>query len=434
MSQASIVLRQRRAAIVQNMHDATEVSGFPQEAQDRWNVLDKEQKSLETQINSMEATDKLSSELAESRTAHKETAQPGQDVDSRISPAGKSDEKRASKEYNSAFDNMIRSAGHTIAPVLEEVRTYAGLESLVGGGNGEYVVPVGFQKQLEIKLKQHGGMRQVCRVLNTSTGQPLQYPTMDDTSNSGEWLAEAGAVGQANPSFGRVTFTANVASSKQVLVSVQLLTDSAFDVQSLLSDSMGIRLGRTINNGYTLGNGSGAPNGIIPTVVAYGGGSQLVQAVGANSTNNVGSTTANSVNIIDDLDALITKVDPAYRIGSRFMANQSTIDTWRKQKDGFGRTLWNVSVAAGEPDTIYSYQYQWNQDMDQLQNIQSPPVKKNTVLFGNFEHYVIRDVGPVTFFIFQETFMSTLQKAYQAFLRTDSQLLQGAAFSLLQNS
>jgi HK97 family phage major capsid protein len=297
----------------------------------------------------------------------------------------------------------------------------------VGHGDGEFVVPVGFQKELEIKLKAYGGMRNVCRVINTSTGNPLQWPTMDDTANDGEWLAEATTIGQVNPAFERITFTANVASSKQVLVSVQLLKDSAFEVQSLLSDAMGIRIGRRVNLGYTKGNGSGQPNGIIPEVVAYNSGSQIVTAVGANSTNNPGSTDLNSVNLIDDLDALITKVDPAYRIGAKFMAHQSTLDTFRKQKDGFGRPLWNVSVSEDEPDTIYGYGYQWNQNMDTL------AASANSVLFGNFEHYVIRDVGPATFFVFQETYMANLQKGFQAFLRTDGQLLQGAAFSVLEH-
>jgi HK97 family phage major capsid protein len=218
-----------------------------------------------------------------------------------------------------------------------------------------------------------------------------------------------------------------------VLVSIQLLQDSAFDVQSMLTDMFGIRIGRKINNGYTLGNGTGQPNGLVPGVEAYNDGSQVVTAVGANSTNNPGATALNSVNLIDDLDALITAVDPAYRAGAKFMAHQATLDTFRKQKDGFGRPLWNVSVSDDEPDTIYGYPYQWNQDMNQLPATASPPYSPYSVLFGNFEHYVIRDTGPVTFFVFQETYMATLQRGYIAFLRTDGQLLQPAAFSVLQN-
>jgi HK97 family phage major capsid protein len=427
MSAQSIALRQKRAAIVQNMHDLTEATSFPAESEKRWKELDLEQKAIESQINAMEATEKLHNELRESKNGHKETAQPGGldtiRADAKLTKVQRAHQIRATEEYNTSFDRYIRTGRPD--ELLEEVRTYAGLEALVGNSTGEFIVPVGFQKELEIKLKAYGGMRNVCRIINTSTGNPLQWPTMDDTANDGEWLAEATTIGQVNPSFNRITFTANVASSKQVLVSVQLLQDSAFDVQSMLSEAMGIRLGRRVNIGYTTGSGSGDPDGIVTALIAFNGGSQLVTAVGANGTNNPGATTLNSVNLIDDLDALITKVDPAYRAGAKFMANQSTLDTFRKQKDGFGRTLWNVSVSEDEPDTLYGYGYQWNQSMAAL------GAAAHTVLFGNFEHYVIRDVGPVTFFVFQETYMANLQKGFQAFLRTDGQLLQPVAFSLL---
>ena len=109
------------------------------------------------------------------------------------------------------------------------------------------------------------------------------------------------------------------------------------------------------------------------------------------------------------------------------MAHQSTFDALRKQKDGFGRPLWNVSVADGEPDTIYGYGYQWNQDMELA------GASNYSFLFGNFDHYVIRDVGPATFFVFQETYMANLQRGYISFLRTDGQLLQPSAFSVLDH-
>ena len=36
-------LRRQRAALVQEMHDLTEKSSFPREAQERWNDLDEQQ-------------------------------------------------------------------------------------------------------------------------------------------------------------------------------------------------------------------------------------------------------------------------------------------------------------------------------------------------------------------------------------------------------
>ena len=425
MSQKSIELRQRNT-LVQEMHDLTEKSSFPAEAKARWEELDKQQKELETRITAIETSEKLVADMAQ--TDHVERAKPNADP---AAPAWREDraatltEKRGSKEYNSAFEQHLRTGRANTS--TEELRTYSGLSEYTSGVDGEYLVPIGFQKELEIKLKAYGGMRNACRTITTSTGNTLNWPTADDTTNTGEWLAEAGTIAQTNPAFGQVQFTSNVCDSKQVLVSVQLLQDSAFDVQSMLVDMFGIRIGRKINNGYTVGNGSGQPSGIVPYVATYNTGSQVVTAVGANATNNPGSTDLNSVNLIDDLDSLITKVDPAYRPGAKFMANQGTLDTFRKRKDAFGRPLWNVSVSEDEPDTIYGYPYQWNQDMA------TPAASAYSVLFGNFEHYVIRDVGPATFFVFQETYMASLQRGYISFLRTDGQLLQPAAFSVLQH-
>jgi len=62
-----------------------------------------------------------------------------------------------------------------------------------------------------------------------------------------------------------------------------------------------------------------------------------------------------------------------------------------------------------------------------------PGANNYSVLFGNFDHYVIRDVGPATFFVFQETYMAQLQRGYISFLRTDGQVLQPAAFSVLKH-
>jgi HK97 family phage major capsid protein len=417
----SLELRQKRAALIAEMHDLTEKTSFEADQQKRWNELDAEQKTLETRISAIEASEKLSAEM--NGTQHVERTQPNAaPAENRAVRANHVAETRASKEYNDAFEQTIRTG--RIAPALEELRTYSGLDAQ--SGQSEYLIPIGFQKEIDTKLKAFGGMRNVCRVINTSAGNTLNWPTMDDTSNTGEWLAEAGTVGQVNPNFGQVQFTSNVADSKQVLVSIQLLQDSAFDVQSLLSDAFAIRLGRITNAGYTNGTASGQPSGLLNGVGSTGI-TNVEYAVGAASNNS--SSSYNEVNSVgtDDLANVISAIDPMYRPSAKFMANQSTFDFLRKVKDGFGRPIWEASLDASSPDRIYGYPYQWNQDMESI------GATNNSVVFGDFSHYVIRDVGPMTFFVFQELYMASLQRGYISFLRTDGQLLQPAAFAVLQH-
>jgi HK97 family phage major capsid protein len=115
------------------------------------------------------------------------------------------------------------------------------------------LVPVGFEQELEKKLSYYGGLYNICRTISTATGNPLHYPTMDDTANTGEWLAEAAGVGSADPAFSEVVFGANLLSSKQVKISVALDQDSAFPMEGVLSDAFGERMGRSLDTALWVG-------------------------------------------------------------------------------------------------------------------------------------------------------------------------------------
>ena len=434
-------LRQQRSALIAEMHDLTETSGFPEEAQTRWAEKDKLQKALDSQIRRMEETDTLLEEQRKvivppqppiadpaAAAATRETATTGPEA-----AVKRLKEKLGSEEYRSAFFNgyIRRGAQASAAQVnmLEDVynesRTYTGLN--VGTGTqGGYVVPIGFQREVEIKMKAYGRMRENCRVINTTSGGILDWPTMDDTANYGRWVAEAASVVQTNPTYGQVQFSAYLGSSDQVLISVQLLQDSAFNLEDELATAFGIRLGRLTNYAYTKGTGNGQPNGLVTSILAQAS-PNTVQAVGSTTNDGIsGNTEANSIGS-DDLDDLISAVDPAYRTNAIFMFNWRTIDALRKLKDRYGRPLWVSSLAVGEPDRIYGYKFDWNADMDAM------AAGANSAIFGDFSKYVIRDVGGLTVVRFNELFMGSHQIGFQAFLRTDGQLLQPAAFSLLHN-
>ncbi len=408
-------LRQKRAALVQEMHDLTEKTSFTEEAQRRWKELDGQQEQLRAQIESVEKSEALQKEMDSVDPARRQHSPLG--TETRVTRENFG-EVRASEEYRSEFRGWLRDG--RVSKSLEEVRVYSPLDD-VTGANGEYLIPTGFQKELEIKMKSFGGMRRNCRVVTTSMGNTLQWPTMDDTLNAGNWLSVNSAVTQQNPSFGQVTFTSNLASSQQVLVPVQLLQDSAFDIESELQDAFAIRLHRVTNAAYTNGTGVGQPNGIVPQITN-------IRIATGSSVNDGGTETGGTSIGTDDLVGLIDLVDPAYRPGAMFMAHWSTIDALRKLKDKYGRPLWEVSMASGAPDMIYGYKYDWNADMAAI------ALNAKTLLFGNFSKYVVRDVLGITMVRYNELYMPNHQLGFQAYLRSDGQLLQPAAFSLLQQA
>ena len=432
MSARERELRQKRYGLVQKMNEITKRGTWTDAENTEWRNMRDEVDKLAKQIE----TGELVSEMREFNVP------PGSQLDNgerrvnttelvrRMRAATTYRERtrldieiRSSQEYRDDFGEYARTG--QISQLLNEFRVqgaelrYTPLDN-VTGANGEFLIPVGFQKELEIKLKAFGGMRRNARVITTASGNTLQWPTMDDTTNTGAWLAVNAAVPQQNPAFGQVPFTSNLATSQQVLVPVQLLQDSAFDVEEVLSDAFAIRLGRVTNLAYTLGTGAGQPSGLIPAITNI-----VVPAGGSVNSGNVGDTYAVSIGT-PDLDNLIAALDPAYRPGAKFMANQKTYDTLRKLLDKYGHPIWQASLASKEPDTLVGYPYDWNQDMATI------ALSAKTVVFGNFTKYVIRDVLGITMVRYNELYMPNHQVGFQAYLRTDGQCIQPAAFAILQ--
>ncbi len=386
----------------------------------RWQALDDQQEAFRTAIERDERNTKLQKELSEVRNAERPNIytpgeRSGKPLDQLLA-------LRSTQSYADDFEAYVRT-GRTSAQ-MDEARALGEQRDLAAASST--IIPQGFEAELIIKLKAWGGMTRLCRTITTSTGNPLPWPNLDDTSNVAEWLAEAAGTTSADPVLSNVTLGANLLSSKQVKVSVQLEQDSAFDIVGLLSDAFAIRMGRTSNKAFTVGDGTatyGTITGLIPALVAATGRSVLAVGGIANS----GNSADNDLNTVgtDDLVSLISKVDPAYRERGAFCAASSTWDTLRRLKDKYGRPEWAVSLTDGQPDTILGHKIDWNQDMAAI------GAGLISVVFGDFANYAVRSVLGFTFVRFSELYMTNYQRAYQAFARMDGKLLQAAAFSYL---
>lgn len=275
---------------------------------------------------------------------------------------------------------------------------------------GGYTVPEGFSGELERAMLAFGGPRQVCRIFSTPTGNDLPWPTVDDTSNTGELLAESGSIGSStDPTFGVVTFNAYKYSSKAVLVTQELLEDSAFNMGEILGSLLGERIGRITATQFTTGTGSSQPNGLATAATA-------------------GVTAASATAITaDELIDLVHSLDPAYRGLSSvgFMAEDATIKAIRKLKDGNSQYLWQPGLQSSEPDQILGYPYTVNQD---VASIASSAI---SVLFAAFEKYVIRDVSQVRFYRLEERYRDNDQTGFIMFSRHDGDAIQTGAIKKL---
>jgi HK97 family phage major capsid protein len=269
---------------------------------------------------------------------------------------------------------------------------------------GGYTVADAMMQSLEVALLAFGGMRQVSRIIRTTTGGPLPIPTVNDTAQKGRLLSENTGATETEMTFGQLVLDAWKYSSDYILASVEFMNDSSIDVPAFLGTALGTRIARLQNDHFTTGTGSSQPNGVV-TAAASG-----VTGVADPPTYD---------NIVD----LLHKVDPAYRANARFMMNDATLKTLKKIKvlqysgDTTGYPLWSPGLAPGQPDTILGYPYVINQSMA------SPGSSAKKLLFGDFSKYIIRDVVDVTLLRLDERFAELHQVAFLAFARSDGDLL-----------
>jgi HK97 family phage major capsid protein len=254
---------------------------------------------------------------------------------------------------------------------------------------GGFTVQKDVAKTVADALKAYGGMRASgATIINTEQGNPFDFPNSDGTSEVGEQLAENASSTNADPVFGATTLATYKFSSKDVPVPIELLMDSAIDIEAFITARLVARLGRITNLRFTTGTGSNQPQGIVTAATA----------------GKTGTTGQTLTVIYDDLVDLQHSVDPAYRNDhslqsggisqynspAGFMMNDLTLRAIRKLKDGQSRPIfvpgYELGVPGGMPDTLLGSPIFINQDMPVM------AANAKSILFGNFGPYIIRDV------------------------------------------
>jgi HK97 family phage major capsid protein len=295
---------------------------------------------------------------------------------------------------------------------------------------GGYFVPRGFVYEVEEAMKWYGSMLQSSEIMDTATGQPLPYPTDNDTTVVGEIVGEGKQVSDADVTIGQILFGAEKFSTKMVKASLELLQDSAFALAPYIRNKFAIRLGRILNTKFTVGNGNGAnpvePTGLLTAAIANCAAAQLASAgvlygtalLAAGSANNTGGAETGGTSIgSQDLTDLEHTVDPAYRPGASYMFHDQTLRFVKRLLDKYGHPLWKQTMVAGEPDRLNNYPYWINNDMPII------ALNAKTVLFGDMKKYLIRRVKELGVITLQERFADYGQVAYIGFARYDGNLL-----------
>ena len=448
-------MREKRAEIVKEIRSLADTFNEPDheataEENEKWERLNKECDELKRRIDVQERTASLESEMSQSvgdpavgraDTDGRKTRQGPPDADSRSdASAAPTEEDRclsfqawmrsqSGEDINERQEEACRRTGlnpnrrnldlnlrastgfgdraalyRSVHPTLVEERMGA-LErrdlSAVTGSTGGFTVPEGFVNRLELNMLAFGGMLQVADIMRTESGNDLPWPTADDTTNTGVQLSESTSIGSSvDPSIGQLVFKAYKFSSKLILVPVELLEDSAFNIAAVIGQMLGERLGRISNTKFTTGTGAATPRGLL-------------------TASTLGVTAASATAIAaDEILDLLHSIDPAYRIGARFMMHDSILLSVRKLKDANGQYLWSDGLKGGTPDTLAGFPVSINQDMQS-----SVVTATKTIVFGQLNKYKVRQVRSIRLRRLVERYADTDQEGFVAFLRQDGNLL-----------
>lgn len=278
--------------------------------------------------------------------------------------------------------------------------------------HGINLVPEDFGDQIITTMKHYSGILEAANIIRTTGGNPLPFPTLDDTSVKGSRIGEGTADTVNDLTYGAKQLDAYTYTSNVIKWSYELLQDNAFDLASHTNQVASERLGRILNEEMTTSDGSSKPNGIL----------------------NAASTglTADATGAItrDEIVDFIYSVDRAYRPNGTLMMHDSTVAAIRKLSFGSGddRPLYQAGNAQlGEPATIEGFQYIVNNDFDQL----SDGASSNVMAFGDWSRFYVRIARGMELKRLDERYADERVVAFFMFLRADSELMDNSAIKLL---
>jgi HK97 family phage major capsid protein len=277
------------------------------------------------------------------------------------------------------------------------------------GAAGGYVLPAGFRNKLIEKLTSFGGIRAAAEVISTNTGNPLPWPTLDDTDPAGAALvAEHGAISVGDMVFDTDTLGAYKYASDIIKTSWEFLQDTQggpiAPVENFLLNRLCRRIARVSSAHFATGTGTDQPEGL--TVGLSSGG--------AIASNAAGPTYA-------ELLTVTTAIDEEYDGNASWVMNRATWAVLLGMVDDVGRPLLQNNAAAGladgVPRRLLGYPVIIDQGMPSIGDTTTP------IVFGDIRQaYVIRDVKDCTLVRLNELYAANGQVGFLAWARMDGKV------------
>ena len=212
-------LKEKRASVysqIDELRKATDGREMTAEEQQRWDTLLADYTKADKEVEAEERFEEIQRRQLEN-------------LDQQRRDSGN---EAREEEYRSAFASYLLHGAQGITP--EQRAIFESRDSLAGLTAG-VLIPTTLASTIEKALKTFGGMFEAGSIINTSNGGDLLLPTINDTSAKATIVAEYAQSTKRTPTFGSVTLKAYTYRTPIIPVSQELLQDSAFNLDTLLS-------------------------------------------------------------------------------------------------------------------------------------------------------------------------------------------------------
>ena len=241
--------------------------------------------------------------------------------------------------------------------------------------------------QIFKKIRESSPVRSVANVISTDSNEVEVL--VDRGEPDSAWTGEEATRTQTDIDFLTRHKIAVFEHYAYPSATQQMLEDSRFDVEQWIQDKVGTRFARQESEAFITGDGNGQPRGIldydfVPDAEHEWGADPAAYTIGTTYTGVAGDFAAETPD--DALYDLVDSLKADYLSGASFMMTRAMRNKIRKLRDADDRSLLQMSLADGVPDTLLGYPVRLAEDMPELAD------GAVGLLFGNFsEAYTVVD-------------------------------------------
>lgn len=298
--------------------------------------------------------------------------------------------------------------------------------NISSGTDGGYAVPKVIDGMIDSIAVNISPIRGIAKVQQISTSD--FHKLINTRGTTSGWVGETQTRGGTNsPTLVDIAPPMGELYAKPSATQ-QMLDDVFFNAEQWLSEEIATEFARAEGAAHIVGTGVNQPKGFLAGATAAT--ADATRAFGtiehvATGASGAFKTLTSTVNPVDDLYNLVSKMKALYRPGSRWVTNKNVLFTIMAFKDYQGRYVFSPTTAPGIEDTILGY------PVTEAEDIPALAANSLSLAFGNFKlgYLIVDRIGTR---VIRDPFSNKPYIDFYVTKRTGGTLLNSEAIKVLK--